>query len=123
MFPTGVGMNRTVRRAASYLGDVPHRRGDEPDQRIIACQEVRWKMFPTGVGMNRGKEYGRSSVGTNVPHRRGDEPIFNGLFRLYPIRKMFPTGVGMNRTELCQGMLLVAPHMFPTGVGMNRNHA
>ena len=30
MFPTGVGMNRSVRTAPIDIVDVPHRRGDEP---------------------------------------------------------------------------------------------
>ena len=51
MFPTHVGMNRTLDFGAYAEMNVPHTRGDEPKrvQRFV----VYAVMFPTHVGMNR----------------------------------------------------------------------
>ena len=51
--------------------NVPHTRGDEPDDGYWYLWMV-W-MFPTRVGMNRPPDQRRRII-EHVPHTRGDEP-------------------------------------------------
>ena len=39
-FPTGVGMNRSIREAAICASGVPHGRGDEPAQQRLIEQTL-----------------------------------------------------------------------------------
>jgi len=51
MFPTHVGMNRDVGTVNGLHINVPHTRGDEPDEN--GRRVITEKMFPTHVGMNQ----------------------------------------------------------------------
>ena len=47
MFPTGVGMNRQMKKIDAVVANVPHRRGDEPMKRITkvisgVCSPQAW---------------------------------------------------------------------------------
>ena len=47
VFPTGVGMNRHIRRQAGQEPGVPHRRGDEPQEHralasVLQCSPQAW---------------------------------------------------------------------------------
>ena len=64
MFPTHVGMNRSLTNALPGLGHVPHTRGDEPVE-VIMTQHYQ-----------------------HVPHTRGDEPVKDGIF--FNIQKCSP---------------------------------
>ena len=51
IFPTHVGMNRTIREARRLLNDFPHTRGDEPQW--DKYKDILAYIFPTHVGMNQ----------------------------------------------------------------------
>ena len=71
MFPTPVGMNRSIAETAFGRPCVPHARGDEPSFEGV---NIVWvEVFPTPVGMNR-RLRAMSVISGGVPHARGDEP-------------------------------------------------
>ena len=79
VFPTPVGMNRTidyVKLVGQEVTCVPHARGDEPRIKNAADVIDGMSVFPTPVGMNR------STVDR-----------MNPAFSTH----VFPTPVGMNR--------------------------
>ena len=71
VFPTDVGMNRSMWMQTTKEACVPHRRGDEPQSLTDDYDVV--VVFPTDVGMNRAWLLLRYRI-WGVPHRRGDEP-------------------------------------------------
>jgi len=91
VFPTPVGMDRSLVAATAVPCSFPHTRGDGPTQfsaggRIVGFSPHPWgwtvkrdrihkekEVFPTPVGMDR--IYGAASMlAARFPHTRGDGP-------------------------------------------------
>ena len=132
VFPTGVGMDRTLRNFPRPLSSVPHGRGDGPGGSptttpATRCSPRAWGwtvvirshnsedlVFPTGVGMDR-RPSTAATYPFRVPHGRGDGP---GCRFGKPVCQLCsPRAWGWTECHLAGPG---KEHVFPTGVGMDR---